>query len=272
VAARPPPLSPGHAVATVVESRSLGAYFTRIVLDVPDVERLNLPNGADTAVGIYFGGKQSGPGRTYTVRRDDRRDARLVVDILMHGDGVGTAWASHAAEGDKVLLAHANSWYRPPPSTDWQLLVADMAGLPALARILDDPPPVPTTVLVEVADDDVLAYLPAQPDVTVVRSFDRTLPLRVSAYTTPVGAGYCWFAGEASDARAVRKHLRRELRWELRQLDVMGYWRQHSAAWDDQFALIGAGLYSVYTRALDDGKSAKDAMEQFDEALERAGL
>jgi NADPH-dependent ferric siderophore reductase len=259
-------------VGSVVESRSLSAYFTRITLDVPDVERLNLPNGADTAVGIYFGGERSAPGRTYTVRRDDRRDARLVVDILMHGDGLGTAWASHVAEGDKVILAHANSWYRPPPTSDWQLLVADMAGLPALAAILDDPPTVPTTVLVEAVDDDVLAYLPTQPDVTVVPSFDGALPQRVSAYIPPEGAGYCWFAGEASDARAVRKHLRRELHWELAQLDVMGYWRRHSAGWDDRFALVGAGLYSVYTKALDDGKSAKDAMEQFDEALEQAGL
>ncbi|PQP53514.1 siderophore-interacting protein, partial [Mycolicibacterium austroafricanum] len=103
----------------------------------------------------------------------------------MHGDGVGTAWASRAAEGDKVVLAHANSWYRPPATTDWQLLVADMAGLPALAAILDDPPPVPTTVFVEVVDDDALAYLPTQPDVTVVPSFDGALPQRVSAYTPP---------------------------------------------------------------------------------------
>jgi NADPH-dependent ferric siderophore reductase len=61
-------------VGSVVDSRSLSAYFTRITLDVPDVERLNLPNGADTAVGVYFDGERPAPGRTYTVRRDDRRD------------------------------------------------------------------------------------------------------------------------------------------------------------------------------------------------------
>jgi len=188
VAARPPPLSTDHAVGSVVDARSHKTYFTRITLDVPDAERLNLPNGADTAVGSYFGGERSAPGRTYTVRRDVRGDARLVVDILMHGDGVGTAWASRVAEGDKVVLAHANSWYPPPATTDWQLLVADMAGLPALAAILDDPPRVPTTVLVEAIHDDVLAYLPTQPDLTVVPSFDGALPQRVSV-VHPTGGG-----------------------------------------------------------------------------------
>jgi NADPH-dependent ferric siderophore reductase len=271
VAARPPPLTPAHAIASVVETRSLSAYFTRIILEVPDVERLGLPDGADTAVGVYFDGGESGPGRTYTVRHDDRRDGRLVLDILLHGDGVGTAWAGNVAPGDEVVLAHANSWYGPPPTTGWQLLVADMAGLPALARILDEPPSVPTTVIVDVADDE-LAYLPSQHDVTLVPVFGGALLQRVFAYAATEGSGYCWFAGEASVARAVRKHLRRELHWRLDQLDVMGYWRRHSADWETQFALVGAGLYSAYNRALDDGKSVKDAMEEFDDALEQRGL
>ena len=52
----------------------------------------------------------------------------------------------------------------------------------------------------------------------------------------------------------------------------MGYWRRNSADWDSQFARLGADLYAVYTRALDEVRSAKVAMEEFDEALERAGL
>jgi NADPH-dependent ferric siderophore reductase len=275
VAARPPPLTPDHAVGSVVESGSVNPHFTRVLLDVPDTKRLNLPPGADTAVGIHFGGSHTAPGRTYTVRRDDRPNGRITVDILMHGDGIGTGWASHVSAGDKVILAHANSWYRPPETTAWQLLVADMAGLPALARILDEAPRMPTMVIVEVVDQSDLAYLPNRPDVHTVPLFgtaNGALAARVAAYARNDNAGYCWFAGEAREARLVRKYLRRELRWEMSQLDVMGYWRRHSADWDTQFAVVGADLYSVYTAALDDGKSAKDAMEVFDEALEQAGL
>lgn len=270
-------LSLDHALASVVESGSLGGHFTRVVLDVPDVDRLSLPLDGDTAVGLYFGESLAAPGRTYTVRHDDRPNARLVVDILMHGEGVGTAWARGLSIGDKVVLAHANSWYRPPASTEWQVLVADMAGLPALARILDDPPPVPTTVIVDVVDDGDLAYLPQQHEVTLVAlsgtgDGGSALRQQVAAHIGRGGGGYCWFAGEASDARAVRKHLRRELRWTPEQLDVMGYWRRDSPDWDNRFARVGVGLYSAYTAALADGKSGKDAFEEYDEALERAGL
>ena len=275
MAAGPPTLIPDHALGSVLESGPVSAHFIRVVLDVPDLTRLKLPEGADTAVGMYFGGGHTAPGRTYTVRHDDRRDGQITIDILMHGDGIGTDWASHASVGDQVVLAHANSWYRPPEATAWQVLVADMAGLPALARILDEATQIPTIAIVEVADQADLAYLPNRPDAQTVPVFGTTtgaLAARVAAYTPPGSGGYCWFAGEASEARLVRKYLRHELRWEMDQLDVMGYWRRHSANWDAQFALAGANLYSVYTAALDDGRSAKDALEAFDEALERAGL
>jgi NADPH-dependent ferric siderophore reductase len=279
VAARSPPLSQEHVVGSVVESTSLSDHFIRVVLEVPDVARLDLPHGADTAVGIYFGRNQSAPGRTYTVRHDARQSGRIVVDILMHGDGVGTAWAKQMSVGDTVVLAHANSWYQPPASADWQLLVADMAGLPALARILDAPPPMATTVVVELVDEADLAYLPHQSDVQVATLFrtgngvsGSALVAHVMSLTPADGIGYCWFAGEASDARVLRKHLRHERRWRLDQLDVMGYWRRNSADWDTQFSRVGSDLYSVYTKAIDEGRSEKVAMEEFDEALERAGL
>ena len=259
------------AVAFVGETATVSAHFTRVVLEVPDIERLTLPRHGDAAVGVYFGDSLSAPGRTYTVRDDDRANGRLVVDILMHGDGVGTAWARRARRGDKVILAHANSWYHPPMTTRWQLLVADMAGLPALARILDDPPAVPTTVVLDV-DDDHLGYLSSRRGVTSARTLGVPLPQLVAAHTGTAGPGYCWFAGEAGEARAVRKHLRRELRWSHDQLDVMGYWRQDSTAWDRRFARVGADVFSAYTRALDAGQSRKRAFEEFDEALERAGL
>lgn len=195
----------------------------------------------------------------------------------MHGEGIGTAWANQLSRGDTVVLAHANSWYRPPATADWQLLVADMAGLPALARILDDPPPVATTVIVDVIGDVALDYLPLQRDVTLAPLFGTghggsALTQRVAAHTGRAGRGYCWFAGEAGDARAVRKHLRRESCWDFDQLDVMGYWRRNSADWAARYERIGADLFSAYARARGDGKGHKDAFEEYDEALERAGL
>ena len=171
MATRPPPLSPDVAAGRIVESSSLSAHFKRIVVEVPEAERLSLPRARRHRSRDLFRREPVRAGRTYTVRHDDRQNGRIVVDVLMHGDGIGTAWADQVTEGDTVVLAHANSWYRPPATADWQLLVADMAGLPALARILDTPPTTATTAIVELVDETDLAYLPDQPNVLVLPLF-----------------------------------------------------------------------------------------------------
>ena len=39
-----------------------------------------------------------------------------------------------------VRVSDALGWYDPPADCDWQLLVADMTGLPALGRIVENLP------------------------------------------------------------------------------------------------------------------------------------
>lgn len=89
--------------------------------------------------------------------------------------------------------------------------------------------------------------------------------------TLPDGRGYCWFAGEAGESRAVRKYLR-GLGWTIDQYDITGYWRSDSETWDARFAEFQDDVLAVYTRALADGKGDKAALEEFDEACERIGL
>ena len=282
MASGPTTLSAAHVVGSVIGTRSLSSHFTRVELDVPALGDLDMPREGDTAVGIYFGDGPSwpsSPGRTYTVRVHDPDTARMAVDVYLHGDGIGTVWANSARVGDRVVVAHARSWYRPPPAIDWQLLVADMAALPALARILDAPHEHPTRAVVHVTDRSDLDYLPRRPDVELIALLATgdwesggDLVRRATECLPAGGRGYCWFAGEARQARAMRRHLRGELGWETNELDVMGYWRRHSAEWDERFAGVGAELYSVYAAALRSGTSEKTALEEFDEALERAGL
>lgn len=159
------------------------------------------------------------------------------------------------------------------------MLVADLAGLPALARILAETPDHGVVVAIaEVLDDSDLDYLAAPPHVRLVptvgsgngRGSSRMAEL-VAALALPAGRGYCWFAGEAAESRAVRKHLRGQ-GFGSDQFDVVGYWRLDSEAWDRRFAEVSDELVAIYTSALADGKSEKIASEEFDEALERAGL
>ena len=289
-----------NTFGTVAEIGDVGPRLRRLVLDVPQLAGLHLPGGGDEAVGVYFPvpGQSSPPpmecrdgvwdhygaerpeGRNYTVRHRGPGPDQLTVDFVMHPRGVASDWVRRAGIGDRVLLDHARSWYRPEPTSRWQLLIADLAGLPALARILDElPPEVEASVIVEVAEGSDLDYLPVRPDVPVVSTIgtgNGHAPSRLTelavAHTHPAGRGYCWFAGEAQATREVRKHLRREYSWETAQYDIVGYWRFDSETWDRRYEAVSDEVEAIYAQALADGKGDKVASEEYDLALERAGL
>jgi NADPH-dependent ferric siderophore reductase len=263
--------------ATVLETVTLSSRLRRIVLQVDEPDELGVAPGADSAVAVYFSGAPSGVGRNYSVRFHD--GARITVDVVLHAHGPGTEWASTAVAGDRVGLDHARSWYQPEATTEWQVLVSDLSGLPAAARIVEALPAGRTaTLIVEVAAIEDLDYLPHRPDVDVraaVGTGNGDAPSALAdalrRFAFPVGRGYCWFAGEAAEGRAVRKHLR-GLGWTIDQYDITGYWRQDSEAWDRRFERVQNDVFAVYQRALSAGKGTKEALEEFDEACERAGL
>jgi NADPH-dependent ferric siderophore reductase len=264
--------------ASVVETIPLSPRLRRIVLQVDDPGALGVKPGGDSAVGVYFSGPAAeGEGRNYSVRHHS--GDRITLDVILHARGLATTWARAARPGDRVGLDHARAWYRPEPSTDWQLLVADLSGLPATARIIEElPEDALATAIVEVADQDDLSYLPRRENLTVIACVGTgngvapsQLAAHVRDFTVPAGRGYCWFAGEAAESRAVRKYLR-GLGWTIDQMDVTGYWRFDSEKWDAKYALVADEVGAVWVSAMEEGKSERAADEEFDEALERAGL
>jgi hypothetical protein len=78
----------------------------------------------------------------------------------------------------------------------------------------------------------------------------------------PSGEGYFWMAGESAQMRDIRRYLRRELGWDSRSLDVMGYW---SGARGRQARHVDPG--PIYRR----GKAAGLSDEQIWEEYDRAG-
>ena len=265
--------------ASVVETTHLSRRLKRIVLDVEAPDVLNVRVAGDSAVGVYFQADDhpEGEGRNYSVRH--QVGARVTLDVVLHSRGPGTDWAAGAAAGDRVVLDHARSWYRPPADSDWQLLVSDLSGLPATARIIEELPADTTaTVIVEVAAPEDLDYLPRRPNVCVHSSVGTgnghapsTLLRAIREIDLPAGRGYCWFAGEAAESRAVRKYLR-SLGWTIDQYDITGYWRFDSETWDARFTEVEDDVLAVYEKALTEGKGDKQAFEEFDEACERMGL
>ena len=262
-------------VAEVVDA---GPRIRRVVFNVPRLAQLSLPGAGDEAVGVYV--PDDPEGRNYTVRRRGPGDHQMTCDFVVHERGVASGWARRAAVGDRVVLDHARSWYRPEATGDWQLLIADLSGLPALARILDElPHGTAASVIVEVADESDLDYLAVPSGVSVVTAIASgngyaasRLTELVRAHVHPGGRGYCWFAGEAQTTREVRKHLRADHGWSADQYDIVGYWRFDSETWDRKFEEVSDEMVAVYEKALAEGKGDKLAAEEFDLALESVGL
>lgn len=261
----------------------LGPNMIRIVLGDGDVARYVPIEVPDESVALWFPAAvpDGEPiGRNYTVRAFDPARAAMTIDFVVHEGGVAAQWAVQATPGDKVEISRPRSWYQPSPDMRWQLLVADLAGLPALARILDErDPAVPAHVIVEVLDERDLAALPTAPGVTVEWSAGTgngiapsVLAARVRAHPLPPGTGYAWFAGEAGEARRVRKYLRTEHGWGRDRLDAVGYWRDDEERWTARYEQVQDEMIAVYQGALDAGRTEKEASELYDDALEQAGL
>ena len=88
----------------------------------------------------------------------------------------------------------------------------------------------------------------------------------------PEGPGYVWYAGEAAESRAVRKYLRQDLGWSNDRFTILGYWRVKQEEWLRRYEEVADRLETVYTAAVADGRSEGDALEVYDDALEKAGL
>ena len=119
--------------------------------------------------------------------------------------------------GDQVGLIEPHGLYAAPADVGWQLLVADITGLPAAARILRGLFAGSSGVVIVLTDPATRSRCRAPPTSTSRgRSSEghRHLrgPRRPSRRATcPPSDRYVWLAGEARASRAVRRHLRREL-------------------------------------------------------------
>ena len=229
---------------------------------------------------VYPAGYDGPPMRSYTVRRFDAETGGMQIDFVRHEGGVAAAWAARVEPGDVVYLSPAKGWYAPPDDATWELLMADMTGLPALGRIVEElPAGRRAIVLAEVTEPQDIQQIDSAAEVGwtwLPGSGNGHGPSRLLAalrqLELPPGQGYLWFAGEAAESRAVRTYLRRELGWRSDEFTVIGYWRVDKESWMARYEQVGESLERVYSDALATGMSSTDALEAYEEALERAGL
>jgi NADPH-dependent ferric siderophore reductase len=205
--------------AARVQSRDeLSPHLVRVTLAMEDgFASTGIP---DEWVGLVVPGQFH--SRYYTVR--SYAGGELVLDVVLHEVGLVTEWVVREdCVGSQVTITEPKGSYALPDGARWQLLVADLTGLPAIARIAESSS-LPTRIWAQVPDD-LSTYLPAGADVTWV---DGPLSEVVEALDWPEGDGYFWMAGESAQMRAIRKHLMRDRKLPSSAYDVMGYWRSSS--------------------------------------------
>lgn len=246
--------------ATVLGRRRLSAHLVSITLGrlgdysstgVPDEyirimipptgTPLVLPEIDENWTVTYPEGTAEPASRVYTI--SDHRvidgQIQLDLDIVLHDEGIGSDWALACEPGDQVGLIDPHGLYAAADDVGWQLLVADITGVPAVARILRNSKPgqVIEAVLVITDPDDEIA-LPSPADVTVTwqvvgsdTDIAGALADAVTSRELPAADRYVWLAGEARASRAVRRHLRRELKWPQSDFYTCGYWQVDAEKW-----------------------------------------
>ncbi len=244
--------------AVVRERRELSAHLVRLVLEVDgDLASTGVP---DEWVALTVPGQFQ--TRYYTVRSWEEPSRTLVLDVVIHAEGLVTSWAARDCVGDIVGLSLPKGSFSPPDDAGWAVLAGDLTAFPAMARI-EETCELPLTVHVE-APEELPDYFRGEVTWHAAPATDSRLATIVRELAWPDGPGYFWMAGESAQMRDIRRHLRRELGWDTRHHDVMGYW---SNARGRQARRVDPG--PIYARGKAAGLSDEQIWAEYEDAQDR---
>lgn len=264
-------------------STGVGDEYVRLFLPHgTDRRGVRLPHGTETAW-AYPDGVTPGPLRTYTIRAARTDPVELDIDIALHDDGIASSWAQVTTPGDVVGLNSPAASYCPPVAMVRQCLVADLAGLPALARILENTPAgVRSTVVAEVPGPEDEVVLPTPPDTRIrwIHGGNGHGPSRLAEAVRSLpcpraddDAAYTWVAGETRTMRAVRSYFRKELGLPSRAFKVVGYWIEDATRWQERFDNLPNDVrHELFSMWDDPTRDADDIEDAYIERLESLGL
>jgi len=258
-------------------STGVGDEYVRLIFPVPGATEPILPTVTGDC--LDYDSIDLATMRTYTVREFDAATGEITVDFVVHDGGVAAQWARTATPGDLVGINSPDGMYDPPPGMAWQILVADCAGLPAAARLLElTPATVRTRVVLEVPDQEHCLPLaaPAGAEITWVHGGNGHGPSRldevVRALPRPDGVGYIWVAGETKVLRGVRKYLRRELGLPSSAYKTVGYWTDGAERWRDRYEALDDAVKSDLDALWATEGDLGEIEIEYDDRLARLGL
>lgn len=236
----------------VRQVQDLTPHLRRIVLEGPDLAgfhsaspddhvKLFFPNPDGefvtptmTAQGpVYPAGRAPSPMRDYTPRAFDAQANTLVLDFVLHGDGVASRWAEQAAPGAPLAVGGPRGSFVMADDFDHYVLVGDETALPAVARWLEEAPAGrQATVLMEVDGPQDQIPLPTRAKATVQWLYRNGAAPEASELLenalddlAPAGDAFWWIACESQRARQMRKFLEGHRAVPKAWIRATGYWK-----------------------------------------------
>ncbi|KAF1072195.1 MAG: NADPH-dependent ferric-chelate reductase [Pseudomonas citronellolis] len=173
--------------------------------------------------------------RDYTPRHFDREARELTIEFALHSDGKASTWAANAKVGHCAVIGGPRGSMIVPDDFDWQLMIADATGLPAVHRHLQELPAgsrIRVLVHVDKASDRRDFASAANLELQWFSSSAALLDA-VAGLQLPQGEGFAWGAGEASVMQQVRAQLL-EKGHPKQAMRVAAYWREGQSDYHEE--------------------------------------
>jgi NADPH-dependent ferric siderophore reductase len=244
---------PGFHDAVVLRREQLSASLVRLVLRAEGFRSSGVP---DEWVALVVPGQFQ--SRYYTVRAVASDE--VVLDVVVHDEGLVTGWARGDVVGDTVAISDPKGSFALPDDAGWVVLVGDLTALPAIARARESCA-LPVQAWVESPDGPIEGYADGVTWLTPPHPGGSALASFVAGVSWPDGPGYFGMAGESAQMRDIRRFVRRELGWDSRHHDLMGYWSNSRAR---SARAVDPG--PIYARGRAAGRSDEEIWAEYDEA------
>ena len=218
----------------VTDNLTISPSMRRIRCTAPDLSELAYVPGQDLMFAVPASDGTS-YRRRYTIRSVDRLRSSVDIDIVLHGDGPGSAWAAGARPGDRIEAIGPRGKVTVVADAEWHLFAGDDSALPASLAMAESLPASDRAIVVLEVDGAAHEQVARGADgrAIEVRWLHRegaapeasaNLVDALSELAWPAGRGHGYLAGElgvVADMRAAL--LGRGL--APQQISAKPYWR-----------------------------------------------
>ena len=218
----------------VTDTLAVSPSMRRIRCTAPGLAALTYQPGQDLMLAVP-GPAGTALRRRYTIRSCNRAAPTIDLDVVLHGDGPGAAWAAAVQPGGRMEAIGPRGKVTVDPAADWHLFAGDDSAIPAsLAMAESLPTPDHALVVLEVdgaADEQQASTIDGR--AIPVQWLHRAgadpasaanLVAALGRIAFPDGRGHAYLAGELRVVAQLRSTLL-ERGLVAEQISAKPYWR-----------------------------------------------